>query len=202
MSYGGSDGTHDKPVGVYYADETAPALACKIQYQTCDPKMLSEQGCSSWGGTFDINFGLTPPKTKKERIMSWSLNALTSLDDVILGLKASALTSRFRLIDGIQASLPADQWQLEVENWHSISLAALQGGLIDIAAGPGDPMVLRYFWARPSNTEEKYLCQNQVSKAVHLCSGLLEIPPAQDVVCFTTNMSSRKLSPPLIQTSQ
>lgn len=92
---------------------------------------------------------------------------------MVLGLKVSALTSRYRLSEGIQASLPANQWQLEVENWNSISLASLQGTLLEYAIGPGDPAVLENFWVKPSNAGEKHLCQNQVSTKICIFDGLL-----------------------------
>ncbi|KAL9617378.1 MAG: hypothetical protein Q9160_007828 [Pyrenula sp. 1 TL-2023] len=76
-------------------------------------------------------------------------------------LKSSALMSRFRLGLNIQTPLPASQWQTEVENWHNGSLAILQGLRIDQATGPGDTEVLKYFWSKPGNKEERYLCKNQ-----------------------------------------
>lgn len=86
-----------------------------------------------------------------------------SAKDVVKILRSSALTSRNHLVGGIQGSLPEDQWQLEVENWNSISLASLQGGTVDIATGPGDTAMLEHFWRGPVNDEERLLCQNQVS---------------------------------------
>lgn len=65
-------------------------------------------------------------------------------------------------MDNLQGALPANQWQLDVEYWHNIALAALQGLRVDSAAGPGNSGMLKYFWNKPHNDDEKYLCRNQV----------------------------------------
>lgn len=35
---------------------------------------------------------------------------------------------------------------------------------MDYAVGPGDPEMLKYFWAKPENDIEKYLCKSQVCR--------------------------------------
>ena len=151
-------------ITIYYADEPAPALACKLQYQTCDPSLPPAEGCSPWGGIYDVSYSLTPPKSKREQAIKYAFGPGFEIRDVVVGLGASALTSTYRLNSGIQASLPVNQWQLEVENWINISLASKQGGLLDAAIGPGDPAVLQNCWEKPSDTQQKQFCKSQVSK--------------------------------------
>lgn len=101
---------HDKlPSNVYFADEPASALGCKIQYQTCDPNSDSatDQNCSPWGGSEEVNFLKTLPRSRKERIVKWGLQPGFTMTDVVDALSAPSLTSRFRMNRGIQAALPA-----------------------------------------------------------------------------------------------
>ena len=147
----------------YLADEPASVLGCKMSYQTCDPTVSPENGCTPVSGSTDLNFSIKQPRTRRDRLIRWIWSA-GGLDTyfIVSSLKESSLTSRFRLLNQFQGSLPADQWQLEVENWHNITLATYQGLIVDAAAGPGDAGMLKTFWTPPNNTEEKYLCQNQV----------------------------------------
>lgn len=163
-------------VPLWYADEAAPALGCKLQYQTCDASSSSAQGCSQSGGKSDIDFSVTKPKSSKEKILRWALSSGIAIRDIVDNLQVSSLTSRYRIINGIQGPLPANQWQSEVENWNNIMLASLQAGLVDVAIGPGDPAVLKDFWQRPSNREENYLCKNQVR--TEACMRVLVLAPS------------------------
>ena len=146
----------------YLSDETASVLGCKEQYQSCDPTLPTERGCSSLNGIASISFNNQMPTTKREISLYWGLG-IYAIYQVLNFLRSSALTSRFSLAQGIQAPLPADQWQREVEYWHNIVLAALQGASVDDAVGPGNSEMLKLFWTKPTNDVERHLCSSQVS---------------------------------------
>lgn len=145
----------------YLSDEPASVLGCKEQYQSCNPTLPPEKGCSPLGGINSITFIKQPPSTRREYALYWGI-ILTLISLVLDALRSSALIAKFSLQKSIQASLPVDQWQLEVENWNSITLASFQGFAIGDAVGPEDAEMLKYFWVKPSNDVEKDICKNQV----------------------------------------
>jgi hypothetical protein len=70
------------------------------------------------------------------------------------------LLSRLESV-GASTALPDNQWQIDVEYWHSIVLAALQSIAVQSAADPFDPDWFQHLRG-PSSPEARYLCQNQV----------------------------------------
>lgn len=91
----------------------------------------------------------------------WGIE-ISSINDLLGALRSSSLTARFTLYGGIQAPLPANQWQREVENWNDILLATSQGAAVDEAVGPGSSEMLDLFWTKPDNDVARYRCKNQV----------------------------------------
>lgn len=148
-------------ISTYIADHSATVLGCKLQYQICDPTTSPEKGCTPLGGLNDHNYGMTTPRTRREKAVFWTFT-IGGLDTIVATLKASSLKSRFGIFSALQGPLPNNQWQLEVEYWHNIVLASLQGIQVNIAAGPGDLRVLQYTWTRPLTDEQRYFCKNQV----------------------------------------
>ncbi|KAL9105978.1 MAG: hypothetical protein Q9227_008933 [Pyrenula ochraceoflavens] len=145
---------------VYLADEPASVLGCKIQYQTCNSSTPSEESCSKLSGSNSIAFTTEEPTTKRDQALYWGLY-VQDINNVVQMLQSSALMSRFGLSIGEQGPLPANQWQIEVENWFNVVLAAIQGHAVDSAVGPGSSDMLKYFWTKPNNDVEKQLCKNQ-----------------------------------------
>lgn len=159
VSPGGDDSRGG--VNYYMSDEPASVLGCKLQYQACKPGVSSQDGCSRLGGILDLANGyLASPE--EQQILSWMWPYPWSVDDVITFLQISSLASRLNLEQGIQGQLPDDQWQIDVENWHNINLAHLQGRMIDQAAGPDDEGILNCCWKRPETDVESHFCKNQV----------------------------------------
>ncbi|KAL1615965.1 hypothetical protein SLS56_011613 [Neofusicoccum ribis] len=64
------------------------------------------------------------------------------------------------LSEGMQGPLPDNQWQLDVENWFAISLAALQGWMVELATGPSDSKFLDWIDS-PTSEGGRYWCKNQ-----------------------------------------
>lgn len=156
----------------YLSDKPASVLGCKEQYQRCDPTVVPKQGCSPLGGAVPLEFVYQAPKGRRDMSVYWGL-LLYTLQNVIENLQSSSLTARFSLNQGLQARLPANQWQREVENWHNIVLASFQGLAIESAVGPGDPEMLKNFWQKKTGDVGEYLCKNQVCKQFLLIICLL-----------------------------
>ena len=150
----------------YLSDNPASVLGCKEQYQNCKPNLPPERGCSPLGGLETLASSVAASKAHRDGALSWGLEFYV-INDIMTALGSSALTARFGLSQGLQATLPASQWQREVENWNNIILASLQGSAVDKSVGPGNSEMLKYFWEKPSNDLEKQVCKNQVCKNSH-----------------------------------
>lgn len=146
---------------VYAADEAAAVLGCQVHYQICRPKSSPRHSCPVSGGYDDLSFPNILEDKEANGLIEWFFNSILALPDVVGSLMTSSLTSRHGLADGTQGPLPDDQWQSEVENWHNITLTSLQS-VVNSAIGPNDPGILKYFWASPKTSGQKYLCKNQV----------------------------------------
>ena len=71
----------------------------------------------------------------------------------------ASLLSRDRAKSPWSAGLPSNQWQLDVEYWHVITLASLQAGLVRVSSGMSGTPVKDLMG--PTNAEWK-ICRNQV----------------------------------------
>lgn len=155
-------------VGGYFADEDVSVLGCAKQYQICYPDASGKpKACSRLGGKQELYWLLTSleQSTAQLNLTKWSImSALTGneLDGFVQTLGAGSLSSKYSLVSGVQGPLPDNQWQLDVEHWHAATLVAMQGSAVDAASGPSDP-AMEKFWAPPSNDQERYICNNQVS---------------------------------------
>lgn len=155
--------------GTFFQDEPSSPLACKYQKQHCNPNLPEGNRCEPLRSmrdpiesTMDL---LWPNSTRQRKLLLWShysmINRRSDLNYVVKGLGVSALKSRFSLMEALQAPLPDNQWQLDVENWHAINMAILQDIYVETARGPRDSHI-NHLLIRPSNSEEDHLCQNQV----------------------------------------
>ncbi|KAL9110933.1 MAG: hypothetical protein Q9227_004548 [Pyrenula ochraceoflavens] len=148
---------------VYMSDEPASPLGCTVHYEGCYPSTSPQQGCPVSGGLIDVSNPWNPDEpgvSEIARVISWITSQFLDLNGVMDSLQISSLTSRHFLNQGTQVGLPDNQWQMEVEYWHDIGLASLQG-IVSAAAGPDDPGIQESFWAPPNTQETEYLCKNQ-----------------------------------------
>lgn len=145
----------------YISDEPASPLGCSSHYEICNPESSAEQGCPVSGGVQDLLYPNLPEENKAFSIAPWITNQFSELTSTITSLSITSLTSRYGLNLGVQSSIPNNQWQSEVENWHNIGLTSLQN-VINTAIGPGDSDILKYFWKPPKSDLQKYFCKNQV----------------------------------------
>lgn len=157
----------------YWKDEPVSAVACTSQVQYCRPSSNSNshepdhEHCKPphgyrtrqewWAETFSDH--------QTDIFRTW-INFLAQSDPVVMSilmtLKASVLVARSSLYGGAQARLPNNQWQIEVENLVSASLATIQGHMVEAVRGPTPGM--EQIWVRPekNDTVAWNLCNNQV----------------------------------------
>ncbi|KAH9907560.1 hypothetical protein F4778DRAFT_799859 [Xylariomycetidae sp. FL2044] len=153
--------TDIKSVALTCSKEAASPLACAYQQQVC---ISGGKTCTPLGSTSDT-VSAAEELFKDEHSyprFAWIFDALGqggSIAEVVQSLKASALTSRLSLSQGVQGAIAANQWQIDVQYWHAVSLAGYQRAMVDTAAGilPDDEMAI----VRPDSPTEEALCDNQ-----------------------------------------
>ncbi|EKG13442.1 hypothetical protein MPH_09468 [Macrophomina phaseolina MS6] len=148
---------------MYYRDEPASVLGCAMQEQLCNPRLPEKSRCTPLSGGLDRNQNAARIVRNREEslALAWQLELLlssVSLADILQTLGDDSLTSVYSLFRGTQPRLPSNQWQLDVERWHSIMLASLQGQAVAIAEGPVEPG-LRAEMQKPRNKRERELCR-------------------------------------------
>ena len=156
----------------YYMTEPASPLACKLQDQLCNPNKPREVGigCSPLSPTADAVANSIGPfdgdvdgGLARLRWWNYILGDETGLHNVIRTLGAHALTARYRLLgDSTQASIPANQWMLDVRHWMDINLASMQLAIMQAARGPDSPEQVPLYSIRPNKSAEWDMCANQV----------------------------------------
>lgn len=155
-------------VSYYYRDDPVRVLGCTSQYQFCNPVLEPNNSCTPLTGILAMQTLAESlwQNDKGKALTTWAAQAILEdaigLPEVIVQLGVSSLTSRYKLATGIQAFLPDDQWQLEVEHWFTATLADLQRAIVETATGPTDAEINRWL-KRPQTPEEHLLCRSQVS---------------------------------------
>lgn len=146
----------------YLSDEPASPLGCKAHYEVCSPNSNSGQICPASGGIFDFPPPNLQKNTQEYSIIQWVSGGFADIGALISSLGSASLTSRSSLNNGVQGALPDNQWQSDVEYWFNLSLVSLQSSVVDMAIGPDDPGIEKYFWAKPDDFQRRHLCTNQV----------------------------------------
>ncbi|OJD40710.1 uncharacterized protein BKCO1_1000451 [Diplodia corticola] len=153
----------------YYRDEPASVLGCVMQQQICNPREEagSRRRCTPLSSNLDLQANAASV-VQQGADEAWWLRRLVelllakppALWDIINTIGSQSLSSSFTLYNGVQAPLPPDQWQRDVERWHSIMMASLQGSAVAVAEGPSAPE-LRAEYRRPVDERERALCRRQ-----------------------------------------
>ncbi|KAF2108812.1 hypothetical protein BDV96DRAFT_670390 [Lophiotrema nucula] len=148
----------------YLRDDPARTMACVETYQFCNPALPDNSSCTILGGirqAFQQASGLYADTSKREQV-AWSLAAIQymaagfhDISDVL-----GSLLARNMLVQGVQAPLPDNQWELELEYWFKLTLADLQRTIMDQAVAPTDPG-LRQLVIPPTIPEQKAVCASQ-----------------------------------------
>ncbi|KAH7053229.1 hypothetical protein B0J12DRAFT_622697 [Macrophomina phaseolina] len=155
-------------------DDAASVLACTVKEQYCNPNLPEEIRCAPFGGEHESAYLAEHLWTDEKQLAAFRwIGAIfkahqPSMHNVVYTLGASALLARQRLSEGLQGALEDNQWQLEAEHWHATSLAAMQGVMKEVAAGPSDSTVEKWL-ARPNTTQEHHLCSSQVCGLTRRC---------------------------------
>ncbi|KAI8627143.1 hypothetical protein F5Y19DRAFT_477707 [Xylariaceae sp. FL1651] len=180
IAYGNSNMSAN--VTTFRPVEAASPLACVEQWQWCNsalPKGTNRSDCGPLDGQVSAAYGaaylfnlssadLDPDRptsnTAAGTRLIWPLLALvwnpTNIENIIAHLGAKSLASQARVNDGLQYSLPQDQWHYDVTHWFNTVLAAVQASFVDVATGPasyGFPDL----YGPPLNAEEEKLCRSQ-----------------------------------------
>ena len=147
---------------VYFRDHPVSVLGCAEQYQICNPGSDHRDICSPLTGLYALNregLGLN----NRQKITADALfSTTTTIGSLLEILGTSALTARNSLHGAMQASLPDNQWTLEVEGWFNSILAQIQRAVLEYATGPSDPNLLPFILK--AEGIEKMVCRNQKAR--------------------------------------
>ena len=144
-------------------DQAISTVGCTEQHKFCTSGSI----CTPFLGIYQVqnvesfNKALTSHQSATfDRIIraaaDGSLEGIagTAETDMPLLANNSTLTGRHTL----SLALPADQWQLELNLWHSIAMAQLQRRVVQWGTGQVAPDVR--FLLPPTQEQDKWFCQN------------------------------------------
>ena len=152
----------------YGTDEPANVVGCAVSEQFCNPNLPEATRCEPLRRADNLLPASTIqlwPNERTQLLARWSIRNMflmrLNVWYLVNSLGSSILLARQRLGGGQQQPLPNNQWQLEMEHWHSASLASLQAVFVDTSVGITDPL-LEEEAVRPNNETAYERCQNQV----------------------------------------
>lgn len=144
-----------------------------MQVQYCASSRSGVEHCSQLGSAADSLSNITSQlqesteqqQQQQLRRFQWfvasTVDRALDIPTAVSRLGVYLLTARYRLQNGVQGLLPADQWQMDVMHWHATTMAHLQGTFVDTATGPPSSVLLPWL-VRPSNPVEEEMCRSQV----------------------------------------
>jgi hypothetical protein len=125
----------------YKPDQFVDGLACIDQYQLC----ASPNSCSVLGSVEDIRDAYYDPAQlslndvqNATALRLLSALSQSSIPNIVQYLSTSSLFASDRLTNLISASLPPNQWQIEVQGWFETSLAKIQALVTAYPSQPAD----------------------------------------------------------------
>jgi hypothetical protein len=157
----GEDGSGNQTF--YFSPNPASFLGCKVQHQWCNPNVNGDESCTLLSG-FEEAFAQAESLFERASqnaswyATSWAISAAADIGGVVTGLGSTALTSRFGLNFGIQSPLPSNQWELDVEHTHAVTLAYMQRIVVEQATGPTEENVQRFFIGPKHEQERQAYC--------------------------------------------
>lgn len=162
-------GTDAGQIPAYQADYPANVIGCTTRYQYCNPNLPIETGCvAPFSPTRKTTTEHVRSIFKTERQQDLfenfaqilQLAPSMSIGTVVDSLGVGALKSRNTLGRGVQAPLPANQWQLEVQSWVSTVLAGQQRAFVEHSTGTLG--MSEVYLQRPSTAGNRTFCNSQV----------------------------------------
>ena len=160
----------------YYQDWGASIMACTERHQFCNPNLGtgSPASCTSFNGSNALfndlpnngsNIHLNNCQWATTYRLLYNLDE-TTISSVLNYLSATTLDAETYLYgvsdfeEDLSQPLPSDQWQLEVINWHNITMANMQRWALLYAQNGNGPEDVPFI--QPLTTpEEKDMCSNQ-----------------------------------------
>jgi hypothetical protein len=152
--------------GDYHNDESK---CCRSQFQFCNPNLPSNSSCTPLGDPSQYKDSVHDLwKDSDKEYLNWTMNGLDifTVDQVVTILGSTSLLATENIVAGMKgvrlqwSELLDYQWELEVENWFKIGLAALQQSAVDRVARPRNSSAGQIFQLPPT-ADEKYSCANQ-----------------------------------------
>lgn len=175
-----SSGSGVIEVPAYLPSEPASPLGCTIQHEFCG-SAFGKSGCGPLSSLRDAVAGLASVfDTYYDAILDGRRNGTSgaetaaisyfiwmffgsdkAINEIFSKLGSAALLSQQALIAAEQGPLEPNQWQQDITYAWNISLALIQGSIIDTAYGPTDPDYLPS-WVKFTSPSLLKLCNNQV----------------------------------------
>ncbi|KAI0552539.1 hypothetical protein F4679DRAFT_70859 [Xylaria curta] len=172
-------------LATYIPDEAASPVACVEQFQFCNTAYPGETGCGPLGGSFGSVVGAAPlfntsykelgsgnTTTEAGSRLLWFINQQTTsatVAHIVRTLGPRGLASQSKLYQGVQPTLPKEQWQLDMTQIWASSLAGLQAIFLTTAQGQTDEE-LQPYRALPWDGETQHLCNSQKMRSAQYTS--------------------------------
>lgn len=150
---------------IYVHDEPARVVGCASRYQFCNK---SGKSCTALLGYYsavaaaDALWQIDGQRNLFDAFLNNVVNRISDLNSIVSVAGIASLKARDSLSNGVQGSLPNNQWQLEVENWYGAILADHQRLTVEYATGPSESALLQIL-KRPQTEGERQLCHSVVS---------------------------------------
>jgi hypothetical protein len=162
----------------YYQNSWTSIMACTERHQFCNPNLGtgSPASCTSFNGSnalfFDdllqnngsnIHLNNRQWATTFRLLMTLDQSAISSVLDILdtTTLDAEAyLFGESEFENDFSQPLPNDQWQIEVINWHNITMANMQRWALLYAQNGNGPEDVPFIQP-PTTPEGKDMCSNQ-----------------------------------------
>ncbi|KAI1746595.1 hypothetical protein F4782DRAFT_524054 [Xylaria castorea] len=173
----------------YRPNVAASPMGCVFQHQFC---IADESNCGALGGfyeafaealvllgidksdVYDANFIPTAKATSSPIAsrLTWLHSVFANVPDMLSiysALGPRALASTQNLAGGLQAPLPATQWQADIIHSWATLLAISQALVVETAHGYVDP-ALEEMEVSPVNEAQKQICANQKIRSTEYTS--------------------------------
>jgi hypothetical protein len=161
-------------------EDAASPMGCIQQFQFC---LADETSCGPLAASYDASaqafesIGLSKSEAYNDTFstvvgtnnptssrLQWLISLVRNqfdIRDILTTSGSQALASRTQLSGGLQASLPLDQWKLDIQHTWATAFARLQAEVVQVAYGTTDPSLIKYR-VGPGDAAQANICSNQV----------------------------------------
>ncbi|KAI0201027.1 hypothetical protein F4808DRAFT_426354 [Astrocystis sublimbata] len=154
-------GNSESPV--YVEDQYAGVLGCLEQFQVCS---ATSDVCSGVGSLGDVHLEVTQqlPFTTMQAftadMIAFTLDRVSKIASMTVGDTPNLAASQSLAYNNLQLPVPSNQWQVEVQYWHSTVMSLIQYGILQYMVGPNDP-AFQEFVVSPTAGPQLALCKRQ-----------------------------------------